>query len=158
MYSNYDYFTPSQVEYLCQQVCVSQKLLTKFDLVRDSLGVYGVLTIFDCESEDKLEYVMATEVPAIKATNISQQYGGCVTFTERYLKQSAFGITDNNLDFDTQKQDDHNYIDEWKIALKGCKSLLDLNTLYTQNQEAVKDPEVKKLFTERKKQIEDGKK
>lgn len=100
-FSKYDYFTPSQIEALVSQVCEDNQLLTTFDLLRDSLGVYGKLTIYDIESGEKLESVMATAIPEIKATNIAQQLGGCVTYTERYLKMSAFGITDNKLDFDT---------------------------------------------------------
>ena len=100
-FSNYDYFTPPQVELLVNQVCASQGMLTKFDLIRDTLGVYGRLTIFDIDTEDFLCYDMASAIPEIKATNIAQQLGGCVTYTERYLKMSAFGITDANLDLDT---------------------------------------------------------
>jgi len=99
-FSEYDYFTPGQIEKLVEQVCNTNKLLTKFDLKRNELGVYGELTIYDLESEDFLVYTMASAIPEIKATNIAQQLGGCVTYTERYLKTSAFGITDNNLDFD----------------------------------------------------------
>ena len=103
-FSNYSYFTPSQVEMLVNQVCNNNKLLTKFDLIRDNLGIFGKLTIFDCESLEKLEYIMASAIPDIKATNISQQLGSAVTYTERYLKMSAFGITDNNLDFDSKNE------------------------------------------------------
>ena len=103
-FSNYDYFTPSQIEYLVQSVCQNHKLLTKFDLRRNELGVTGELTIFDLESAEKLIFEMASAIPEIKATNIAQQLGGCVTYTERYLKTSAFGITDNNLDFDNNTQ------------------------------------------------------
>jgi hypothetical protein len=99
-YSNYDYFTPAQIEGLVNHVCKSNGILTKFDLIRDNLGVFGRLTIFDCDSDEVLTYDMATAIPEIKATNIAQQLGGCVTYTERYLKMSAFGITDSNLDFD----------------------------------------------------------
>lgn len=99
-FSNYDYFTPAQIEGLVNHVCKVNGILTKFDLIRDNLGVFGRLTIFDCDSEDQLTYDMATAIPEIKATNIAQQLGGCVTYTERYLKMSAFGITDSNLDFD----------------------------------------------------------
>jgi len=102
-YSKYAYFTPSQIEFLVGQICDSNKLLTKFDLIRNDLGVFGKLTIFDCDSIEKLEYEMATAIPEIKATNIAQQLGGCVTYTERYLKTSAFGITDNQLDFDSHE-------------------------------------------------------
>ena len=100
-FSKYDYFTPSQIEFLVNQVCNDNKLLTTFDLIRNELGVYGKLTIYDQESDEKMEFIMASAIPEIKATNIAQQLGGCVTYTERYLKMSAFGITDNKLDFDT---------------------------------------------------------
>ncbi len=103
-YSNYDYFTPSQIEHLVQTVCESNGLLTKFDLIRNNLGVTGQLTVFDCDSDENLTFEMATAIPEIKATNIAQQLGGCVTYTERYLKMSAFGITDSNLDFEVTKQ------------------------------------------------------
>ena len=100
-YSNYEYFTPSQIEFLVATACHNNKLLTSFDLIRNELGVYGRLTIYDLESGEKLTTEMASAIPEIKATNIAQQLGGCVTYTERYLKMSLFGITDNQLDFDT---------------------------------------------------------
>ena len=100
-YSKYSYFTPSQIEFLVATACYNNKLLTAFDLIRNDLGVYGRLTIYDLESGEKLTTEMASAIPEIKATNIAQQLGGCVTYTERYLKMSLFGITDNQLDFDT---------------------------------------------------------
>ena len=100
-FSNYEYFTPSQIEFLVATACHNNKLLTSFDLIRNDLGVYGRLTIYDLESGEKLTTEMASAIPEIKATNIAQQLGGCVTYTERYLKMSLFGITDNQLDFDT---------------------------------------------------------
>ena len=110
-YSNYEYFTPSQIEFLVATACHNNKLLTSFDLIRNDLGVYGRLTIYDLESGEKLTTEMASAIPEIKATNIAQQLGGCVTYTERYLKMSLFGITDNQLDFDTtentKKQAEH---------------------------------------------------
>lgn len=48
---------------------------------------------------------MATAIPSITATNAAQQLGGCVTYTERYLKMTAFGISDNTLDLDSKKQE-----------------------------------------------------
>ena len=47
---------------------------------------------------------MASAIPDIKAANISQQLGSAVTYTERYLKMSVFGIVDNNLDFDSKNE------------------------------------------------------
>ena len=100
-FSNYEYFTPSQIEFLVATACHNNKLLTSFDLIRNDLGVYGRLTVYDLENGEKLTTEMASAIPEIKATNIAQQLGGCVTYTERYLKMSLFGITDNQLDFDT---------------------------------------------------------
>ena len=100
-YSNYTYFTPSKIEQLVSDVCNEEKLLTTFELKRNEFGEFGVLTIWDTENGESLSFEMATAIPEIKATNVSQQIGGCMTYTERYIKTSVFGITENNLDFDT---------------------------------------------------------
>lgn len=100
-FSHYEYFTPSQVAWLVQKVCNENKLYTKFDLKRDEYGVYGVLTVYDIEDWSFIQFEWATAIPEIKATNVAQQIWGCMTYTERYLKMTAFGITDNSLDFDT---------------------------------------------------------
>ena len=99
-FSNYDYFTPEQVENLVFTACMNQGLITTFSLVRNEFGETGYLKIFDIKTNDHIEFQMATAIPEIKATNIAQQLGGCVTYTERYLKMSAFGIVENSLDFD----------------------------------------------------------
>lgn len=163
-FSKYDYFTPSQIEFLVQQACSEQKLLTTFDLIRNELGVYGVLTVYDIESDEHLKYQMATAIPEIKATNISQQLGGCMTYTERYLKTSAFGITDNNLDFDSQKQpepqkqvDVEGFLD-WVSAVDNCTTTEELGALYNKSKTFIESSSnIKSLFTKRRVQIE-GKK
>jgi hypothetical protein len=144
-YSNYEYFTPSQIEYLVQSVCNTNQLMTKFDLKRNELGVFGVLTIFDLETGDSLNFEMATAIPEIKATNIAQQLGGCVTYTERYLKTSAFGITDNNLDFDSQ--DNRPKVDADK-RIAECKTQGDLTKLFSEINP--KDAGTIEKFTKRK--------
>jgi len=100
-FSNYDYFTPEQVEKLVFDACQDSKIITLFDLKRNEFGEYGEMTIADTESDESIVVTMATAIPDIKATNISQQIGGCMTYTERYLKMSVFGITENSLDPDT---------------------------------------------------------
>lgn len=104
-YSNYYYFTPEQIEEMVSKACIEQRLLTKFDLVRkDDGSIDGVLSVIDVDDhEQNLQWLMATDIPSIKATNVVQQLGGAMTFTERYLKQTAFGIMDNTLDFDSKK-------------------------------------------------------
>ncbi len=104
-YSKYAYYTPEQVNKLVYEACVSEGLFTKFDLIRDENGLFGQLTVIDSSAEGKTEsavFVAATEMPTITATNASQQMGGCMTFSERYLKQTVFDIVDNTLDPDSQ--------------------------------------------------------
>lgn len=103
-FSNYNYFTPEQVNSIVQKVCDSCWLLTKFDLKRNEYGVFWTLTVYDIESWESLEFESATAIPEIKATNVAQQMWGCMTYTERYLKMTAFWIIDNSLDFDSDEQ------------------------------------------------------
>lgn len=103
-FSNYNYFTPEQVNTIVQKVCDTCWLLTKFDLKRNEYGVFWTLTVYDIESWESLEFESATAIPEIKATNVAQQMWGCMTYTERYLKMTAFWIIDNSLDFDSDEQ------------------------------------------------------
>ena len=103
-FSKYDYFTPEQVDTMVYKACRENGLLTKFDLVRTSLGLNGVLTIYDIASGESIEFEQATDIPVLKATNTTQQFGGAVTYTNRYLLMTAFSIVDNNEDFDSQEQ------------------------------------------------------
>lgn len=116
-YSKYYYFLPEQIEQLVYDACNDNGLFTKFDLIRNEFGESGKLTIFDIESSENVIYEMATAIPEIKATNVAQQLGGCVTYTERYLKMSAFGISENTLDFDTPQKapitSKQNKVDVW---------------------------------------------
>lgn len=100
-FSNYNYFTPEQINKLVFSACNNNGLLTTFDLKRDEKGEYGVLTVYEVETGEKIQLEMATAIPEIKATNVAQQLGGCMTYTERYLKTSCFGIAEGHLDFDT---------------------------------------------------------
>lgn len=114
-FSNYDYFTPEQVASIVQKACNELKLLTLFHLKRNELWEYWVLVIIDTESGEKLELVASTAIPEIKATNVAQQIGGCMTYTERYLKMTAFGIADNSLDFDTTENTEKRVKEEKKL-------------------------------------------
>ena len=99
-FNNQTYFSPEQVEILVYNACMNNGLLTKFDLKRNEFGEYGILKIIDINTELTIDYEIATLIPEIKGANITQQLGGCVTYTERYLKMSAFGIVENSNDFD----------------------------------------------------------
>ena len=103
-FSNYDYFTPSQVSHLVDTVCQELKLLPIFSLKKDEFGLYGSLTLADIDEPagEGITVQMRTEMPSITATNRTQQMGGCETYTKRYMLMSLFDICDNNLDFDSQ--------------------------------------------------------
>ena len=100
-YSNYDYFTPEQVHELTFNVCKQNELFCKFDLDKDQFGLFGKLTVINLEVDEHIEFIQRTDVPSITATNITQQMGGAVTYTQRYLLMTVFDIQDNNSDPDT---------------------------------------------------------
>jgi len=101
-YSKYPYYTPEQVDRLVHEVCVTNKLFNKFDLKRNEYGIYGVITVVDLETSDTAVFEMASAIPKITATNDTQQLGGAMTYTNRYLLQSIYGLVDNNVDPDAQ--------------------------------------------------------
>ena len=103
-FAKYEYFTPEQVNKIVQTVNDEQGLFTAFSLKRNEFWVYWVLTVYDIESWESMDFEMASEIPDIKATVGTQQLGGCVTYTERYLLMSVYGIKDNSLDLDSDEQ------------------------------------------------------
>ena len=121
-FSNYDYFTPSQITNLVTKACIDNGIITTFSIVKKDEDYIGVLVVEDLESDNSLEFSIPTAMPDIKATNITQKLGGMVTYTQRYLEQLAFGITDNNLDLDAQ---DNRGEKEVKKPSKAKKPLTD---------------------------------
>lgn len=100
-YSDYSYYKPDQVDELALLAFEKVKIDAHFQLLKDELGHYGCLTIVNLENlQEKMELVFRTDIPSIKATNITQQYGGAVTTTRRYLLQNLLSIFDAELDFD----------------------------------------------------------
>lgn len=105
-YSNYDYYTPEQVDKLVHDACDSIGILDIFHLKKNEFGYYGELILLNIENpEDKIMFTQSTDIPVIKATNVAQQIGGAVTYTKRYMLMTAFDIVDNNLDFDASNKD-----------------------------------------------------
>ena len=102
-HSNYDYYTPEQVSHLVHEACVKLNLLNTYNLKRTELGLVAELTVTDLDSGEEKTFSLATDIPQITATNIAQQLGGAVTYSERYLLMSIYDIKDNNLDFDAQQ-------------------------------------------------------
>jgi hypothetical protein len=101
-YSKYHFFTPEQISTIVATASQKVGILCLFDLIRNEYGETGYLNVYDIETAEKITFQMATAIPSITATNATQQVGGCMTFTERYLLQSVFDIKDNSLDPDTK--------------------------------------------------------
>ena len=105
-YSNFDYFTPEQVEMIVAEVCAETKMLPLCNLKRNEHGLYQELTLVNLEDvSEQLTFVLATTPGEMKATNATQQMGGTDTYSERYIKMKVFQIKDNNLDPDSRNQD-----------------------------------------------------
>jgi len=99
-FSKYDYFTPEMVEKLVSEACDEVGIVPIFSLQADEFGMYGQVNVYDLNDKLIAATMMRTVAPSIKATNETQQMGGCMTYTRRYMLMSLFGIADNSLDFD----------------------------------------------------------
>ncbi len=102
-YSKFHYWTPEQVSLLVSESCIPRMLFNHFDLKRGQLGLEGHLTVTDLESGEACIYIMAMEIPSIKATNASQQLGGAMTYAKRYMLQNVYDIADNSIDPDANQ-------------------------------------------------------
>lgn len=98
---NYNYYAPDQVDELALMAFEKIKIDAHFQLLRDSNGLYGHLKVINLEAlEEQVEYIFRTDVPNIPNSNITQQYGGAVTYTKRYMLMNLLSIFDAELDFD----------------------------------------------------------
>ncbi len=101
-FSKYDYFSPELVTDLVYKACIETDCICIFNLKQDALSYYGELIFTDLESGESLTTELRTDRPDIKATNITQQFGGMNTYAKRYALMSLFDIEDNTIDFDAQ--------------------------------------------------------
>ncbi len=101
-FSKYDYFSPELVTDLVYKACIEADAICVFNLKQDALSYYSELIFTDLESGESLTTELRTDRPDIKATNITQQFGGMNTYAKRYALMSLFDIEDNSIDFDSQ--------------------------------------------------------
>ena len=102
-FSKYSYFTPEQVENLVSDACEKTGTICVTSLDKDEFGYFQELAFMDIENpEDRIVFILRTDRPEIKATNLTQQMGGMDTYSERYIKMKVFQIKDNSMDFDSQ--------------------------------------------------------
>jgi hypothetical protein len=100
-HSVYDFFTPEQIGELVSNACNEVGILRLFDLKRNEFGLYGEVKLINIDNpEEIIIFDQATDIPKITATNATQQIGGAVTYTSRYMDMTIFDIKDNSLDPD----------------------------------------------------------
>lgn len=119
-FSKYEYFTPEQIESLVISACEKNGIDFHFSLLQDSIGLYGKVTVVNLDNPtEQVNYELRTEVPEIKATNRTQQYGGAMTYCRRYMLQNIFSIVDNELDFDNEHSPVYSNSDKPKTESNG---------------------------------------
>ena len=80
-FSGYDYYTPEQIESLVISACEKNGIDFHFSLLQDEIGLYGKTVLVNLDNpQEQVSYELRTEVPEIKATNRTQQYGGAMTY------------------------------------------------------------------------------
>jgi hypothetical protein len=128
-FSKYKYFTPEGVDEMIYLAINDLDIFIEFNLIREANGdINGNLEITNCSNpEDSLSYIMASAIPSITATNVSQQLGGAMTYTRRYMLMSAFMISDNSADPDSKDNSKPEALqlpwlnpntEQWKSAIK----------------------------------------
>lgn len=111
-YGNYAYVTPEDLDNALKPLLVKYRLFVHFDVIRtqDNRNA-AVLTIEDFDSEDGMQhYSMNVEDISLKAANVVQSAGGLRTFCSRYLKMTAFSVSENveDLDSDVKRGEEEN--------------------------------------------------
>jgi len=126
-FSHYKYFTPDQINKMVYEAEKSTGLIHIFNLDKTELGVFGYLKIIEIETGEIETFTQLTAIPDIKATNISQQIGGAVTYTNRYMLMTAFDISDNSLDFDAKdnREPEKKPASKMKISEKQFEQLIE---------------------------------
>ena len=131
-FSKYSYFTPEQINLLVSQAEKETTLFHKFDMIKNENGYLGTLEIIDFETGESILFKQVTDIPELKATNITQQIGGAVTYTNRYLLMTAFDITENDSDFDAQDNREQSKNDKKKgIVADALKAIQNAKTSET---------------------------
>jgi hypothetical protein len=101
-YSKYHYFLPEQINQMVFEAEKVTGLIHLFNLEKKDGDTYGYLKIIELETGESETFTQLTGIPAMTAANASQQIGGAVTYTNRYMLMTAYDISDNSLDFDAK--------------------------------------------------------
>lgn len=146
-FSKFSYYTPEQIDNIVYKACNKSGILPLFELTGTKEQMTGRLKIVDLDTGEWVNIEMVSGIPEIKATNITQQLGGAMTYTHRYLLMSTFGITENSLDPDSlkpeEKKNSLKQFDELRKQLESLTTIVDLRSLYAHVKELKENADAK---------------
>lgn len=146
-YNHFKYFTPEQVVKLVQEANEKCGLVNTFSLKRNEYWEFGVLTIIDIETGDKIEMECATTIPELKGAVSTQQLGWCLTYTYRYCLSISYGIVSNADDLDeseNMKRNANSWLGKFTDAV--FNKFSQNKSRYTNAEDALKDIRTKYLI------------
>lgn len=112
-FSNYKYFEPDTILGELNPLLYEYNLITIFNLINKGDYYESLLTIEDCDTNDKVIYQFDIDKAVVKGANEAQNSGATLTYAKRYSLMNAFNIADNNNDMDSNAfQEKYIYINE----------------------------------------------
>ena len=100
-FAKYDYFQPDDIADWTQQANIKYGIVDVYNNEITSEGNYVCnLSLFCIETCEQISFQQVTAKPEIKATNEAQKMGGMLTYSNRYILQTAYKIAENSTDSD----------------------------------------------------------
>ena len=98
-FAKYDYFQPDDIADWTQQANIKYGIVDVYNNEITSEGNYVCnLSLFCIETCEQISFQQVTAKPEIKATNEAQKMGGMLTYSNRYILQTAYKIAENSTD------------------------------------------------------------
>ena len=122
-FAKYDYFQPDDVAEWTHKANIEFGITDVYNNEVLQNGEYLCsLTLYCNETGESVKFQQVTSKPEIKATNEAQRFGGMVTYSNRYILQTAYKIAENSTDSDahdnSKKVKNNIEPDKWLNAYK----------------------------------------
>jgi len=89
-FAKYDYFQPDDIADWTQQANIKFGIIDVYNNERTENGDYLCnLSLYCIETGECVSFQQMTAKPEIKATNEAQKMGGMLTYSNRYILQTA---------------------------------------------------------------------
>jgi len=125
-FAKYDYFQPDDIAEWTQKANEKFGIVDIYNNERTENGDYLCnLTLICVDTGEQISFQQMTAKPEIKATNEAQKMGGMLTYSNRYILQTAYKIAENSTDsdaHDNSKSSKANEPEKWLNAYKSKNS------------------------------------